>query len=407
MSSGGSEPSRWRGLAFGVTAATLCFALGVGAVEAALWLFAPVRYHEWLIWIPDGHIRGRPLPGQVIHTAAGHSVRINDLGFRGDDWEWTPAPGTLRIVALGGSSTFNFHAAGEQNTWPELLEARLSADLEMPVEVLNLGLPGFNASTSRINYVFTARPLHPHVAVMYHTWNDLKLFRRLEDGPQVFARTAPNKPLWQRIARATQIGRYARNALHELALTESESRYTSLEREGARAHQPADPRAFAWFRQSFADFIRLARADSVLPVVVSQGTLVRTETIRDPEVRRQILYDAVGMTLPVLDRTWSEASQVIEEVAREEGALFADGYGAIPADFEHFVDHVHMTDRGLHRLADELARVLLADTEFRQLAERVRSEGARGSADPAQPSTRSSSRSTPAAPIQDPTPRAR
>ena len=151
MSSGSSEPSRGRRLAFGVTAVALCLALGVGAVEGALWLFAPVRYHEWLVWIPDGHIRGRPEPGQVIHTANGYPVRINRFGFRGDDWEWAPAPGTLRIVALGGSSTFNFHASGEQGTWPELLEARLAAALEMPVEAITLGLPGFNASTSRVN----------------------------------------------------------------------------------------------------------------------------------------------------------------------------------------------------------------------------------------------------------------
>jgi hypothetical protein len=27
-------------------------------VEAARWVVAPVRYHEWLIWEPEGHIAG-------------------------------------------------------------------------------------------------------------------------------------------------------------------------------------------------------------------------------------------------------------------------------------------------------------------------------------------------------------
>ena len=41
------------------------------------------------------------------------------------------------------------------------------------------------------------------------------------------------------------VGRSSRNALHQLELTDAESRYTSMEREGARAHEPARRRAFA------------------------------------------------------------------------------------------------------------------------------------------------------------------
>src|SRR5262245_36218126 len=74
--------------------------------EGALWVFAPQPFDEWLVYIPDGRIRARAEPGQVVHTASGAEVRINRFGFRGPDYAWAPTPGTLRLLAFGGSSTF-------------------------------------------------------------------------------------------------------------------------------------------------------------------------------------------------------------------------------------------------------------------------------------------------------------
>ena len=51
----------------------------------------------------------------------------------------------------------------------------------------------------------------------------------------------PQRPLWERIARETQIGRRARNILFGLRAQVRENRYTSLEEEGERAHQPVGP----------------------------------------------------------------------------------------------------------------------------------------------------------------------
>ncbi len=68
--------------------------VGVILIEAGLWVLAPVRYHEWMLWIPDGHIQGRAAPNQAFRTADGYEVRINSLGFRGPEYNWRPAGGT-------------------------------------------------------------------------------------------------------------------------------------------------------------------------------------------------------------------------------------------------------------------------------------------------------------------------
>lgn len=367
-----SRPSRpWVArlalLGFGVLA-------GVVLAEATLWILAPVRYHEWMLWVPDGYIKGRAEPGQVVHTAEGHPVRINRLGFRGPDRDWVPAGGTLRLAAFGGSSTFCFDSSGEENTWPELLARKLSTALHMPVEVINLGLPGFDSFTSKVNYLVTGRALHPDVALLYETWNDLKKYRRLEQQPQVFTAVAASKPLWQRIARATQIGRHVRNLLAGRRLIRTENYYTSLEKEGERAHSPVQQVAYDWSRQSFRDFCVLTQADGVLPVLITQATIAVPENLQDHDYRLRMGTEVnwLGMTLSVLVDTWIEMNRILAEVAAQSGAVLVDGYAAVPHDFEHLNDHVHLTDRGCETLAEAIAAVLLKEPRFLEAAERVR-----------------------------------
>jgi lysophospholipase L1-like esterase len=68
-------------------------------------------------------------------------VRTNQQGFR--DAPFGPkAAGTLRILALGDSFAFG-HGVPVESAYPDLLEEMLSRP-DRPVEVLNLGVPGYN-----------------------------------------------------------------------------------------------------------------------------------------------------------------------------------------------------------------------------------------------------------------------
>jgi hypothetical protein len=149
-------------------------------VEIVLQIAAPVAFSDRLYWIFDGHVKARLEPNQPVVNTDGNTVQINRLGFRGKEWKWRPDPGTLRVVALGGSSTFCFQVSDDRHTWPAQLERELNARLDIPVEVLNLGLPGFDTSNSKVNYLFTGRALNPHVVLVYHTWNDMKFLRPIQ-----------------------------------------------------------------------------------------------------------------------------------------------------------------------------------------------------------------------------------
>lgn len=368
--------SRTRRVVFRLLLGMFAVAIALAISEVALWIIAPVPYSEWLVWEPEGHIRARPAPGQTVHTADGIPVRINKYGFRGPDYEYEKKPGTLRIVVLGGSAGFCFHASGREGTWAAILERNLSDRLEMTVEVVNLSLPGYDIFNSKLNYLCFGRAFGPDAVIVYHTWNDIKHFRSIPTKPYTPVSWVPNKPLWQRIARATQLGRRARHFLWNLSKRKMESAYQSVEGTKIGFDAPVDQRAFDWERQNFVDAVRMIQAADQLPILVSQAALATTESLKDPEVRFTLgdLPAVPKMTIPILAETWRQVSKIIEDVASETGAIFVDGYNLVPHDLIHLSDHVHLRDAGAARLAEVILETLLADDRFLERVTRVRAE---------------------------------
>lgn len=367
---------RLRRLSFRCLTLAAALAISTLVVEIFLWIIVPISYHEWMIWEPEGHIRARPMPNQLLYNAGGHLIRINQYGFRGPDYSYRKTPGTLRIEIFGGSAGFCFEASGRTASWPGALEQKLATRLDMPVEVINLSLPGFNVFNSKLNYLCFGRAFQPDAVIVYHTWNDMKSFRDLANRPYAPAGSVGNKPLWQRLARETQLGRRARNFLWARSMHQSENTYRVSEGTETGIDAPIDEKAIVWERQNFLDMVNFVQSDGRLAVLVSQAGLACRPNLDDPNIRftmGNVPY-MVGMTTPLTGDVWRKVSTVIENVASETGAIFIDGFGAVPSDLEHFHDVVHLRDAGSEVLAEKMATTLLADDRFGALVERVRAE---------------------------------
>jgi hypothetical protein len=81
-----------------------------------------VDYTGWLLKVPPSHIS------------------INQQGNRGPAWAPTPAPGVLRIAALGDSFTFG-QGVEIEDSFPAVMGRELDA-AGLKSEVLNFGVPG-------------------------------------------------------------------------------------------------------------------------------------------------------------------------------------------------------------------------------------------------------------------------
>jgi len=113
-------------------------------------------FYGWKSWTNDageGHSEKLDgyykFPPNKVLTAYGETpepVHINNHGFRGADFETVKAPKTLRVIALGESSTFGYEDP-DNGTYPYLLEQEFLHDGtgDRRVEVLNCGIPHVNS----------------------------------------------------------------------------------------------------------------------------------------------------------------------------------------------------------------------------------------------------------------------
>jgi hypothetical protein len=105
--------------------------LTLGLCEAALRLRAWLRFGTAATEIRDAMlVRDEeaglwvPRPGYEVKGAKIH-IKINSLGFRGDEFSKEKPPGTFRIIALGASTTFSAEASSNDAIWTALLQKKL------------------------------------------------------------------------------------------------------------------------------------------------------------------------------------------------------------------------------------------------------------------------------------------
>jgi lysophospholipase L1-like esterase len=115
-------------------------------------------------WSGRPHARG-------LHT--GVPVAFNSLGLRDAERTPQPAPGALRILAIGDSVTFGMGVAQEQ-TYPRQLESLLSRERGAPVEVLNMGMPGYNTRHQLAQLRELGLSLQPKIVVLGFLYNDVE-----------------------------------------------------------------------------------------------------------------------------------------------------------------------------------------------------------------------------------------
>jgi lysophospholipase L1-like esterase len=123
-----------------------------------------------------GHVR-LPLRGAFEETYARRpriTYRLGPLGFREPPFAERKAEGTLRIALIGDSYVF-----GSGVTVEGTLSSQLAAQLresypKLPIEVLNLGVPGHNLTSHVDLYAAAVERLAPDVVVLCLTLpNDL------------------------------------------------------------------------------------------------------------------------------------------------------------------------------------------------------------------------------------------
>lgn len=141
------------------------------------------RYYELYEWDRFRFYRLRPnvnaelldvfAPPRALERSR-WSVHTNSRGFRTPEFADAAAPGTVRIVVLGDSSTFGW-GVEHFETYAEQLGSALARRWSIDrsrIEILNLGVPGYSSFQGRVLLERVALDLDPDIIVWSYLSND-------------------------------------------------------------------------------------------------------------------------------------------------------------------------------------------------------------------------------------------
>lgn len=290
-------------------------------------------------------------------------VHIDSLGLRGPDVPLTAPAGTLRIVADGGSTTFDTAVSADDSTWPAQLGRALGAS-GRAVQVLNAGVPGHTVLDNLIRLQVELHRLAPDILLLHQGHNDLHaalLHERVQRHDDTPDEAVPMTPWRYWLSRHSVL--YGQLAAAWRAWTGRVRGERALPR-GNRV-LPLDSALLAGeqqFTRNLTAYVRSAQAMGIRVVLLEPVHVAIGDTLQRPVPRAA--YEAAFPVVPV-ERTlegYRRYRDVIRAVAQGTGADVIDpaGFGLDDPALYDSGDPMHLKDAGSRILGERLAAVLVA-----------------------------------------------
>lgn len=297
-------------------------------------------------------------------------IHINRNGFRGAETSAAKAPGIVRLMVVGSSTTFDPAVSGDQATWPARLQFWLTQLApNHPVEVINAGVPGYRVVDNVIRLETELFRYQPDVVVLYEGHNDL--FAALRGGHEPAGR-ATHTP--GELPVVTPWGRWL--SRHSLLYGKLVARLETLRfmSAGRRALATAPTAGSSdeamldagahQFAQDLTAFLAVARGVGTRVVIPE---MVHVSGVGTLDERDSTLLHVWSYTVPFASpetvlRGYVRYNAVLQEIAGHFGATWVPTHSfglAGPAWFETG-DPIHFNDRGADRMARGMADALVA-----------------------------------------------
>lgn len=299
-----------------------------------------------------------PKPGYEVKGANIH-IKINSLGFRGDEFSRAKPPGTFRIVCLGASTTFSAEASSNDAIWTHRLQEKLQKEYPgRRIEVINAAVGGYVADDNLRNLRHRVLPLDPDLVIYYEANNEIvRDTRELAVREGLISADGSRQPAWStalsRVSLLFDLA-YKNLAISARARSESGRRFDRV---------PGDlPARFI----GVLDQMRQELSARNIPLVLSTFIV---KYRRDQDRATQIanadvaFYYMPWMSIEGMLDAMDVYNAAILEYGRRAGVPVVDDRTAIPPDASHFTDCMHLADPGNEIMADRFARFLKATPE--------------------------------------------
>jgi lysophospholipase L1-like esterase len=365
----GRRLSSRKKLAFALIPAILTLIVLEGALRTRQW----IRYGSFATSVRDPMLEYDPKadlfvpkPGYELKGAR-LNIKINSLGFRGDEFERTKPPHTVRIAALGASTTFCAEVSDNHKTWPHRLQEKLAeAHPGVRFEVINTAVGGYTAAENLRNLTHRVLPLDPDLVIYYEGNNEI-----VKDTQQLaFDRgllTSGNpRSLVRTVSGYSLLFDLAYKNLAIVARRRTASAAQTIDR------VPPDlPNHFI----GQLDEMRRTLAPRDIPLVLS--TFIVKFRRNQPGETRIANADVEFYYMPwmsidgMLDAMDTYNQAILDYAARNRLPVVDDRESVSP-DAEHFSDAMHFVDKGAEAMADRFFRYLRTSDELQHAVAKAR-----------------------------------
>ena len=270
------------------------------------------------------------------------------------------SPHVIRVLALGGSTTYGSRLEREQ-AYPAVLGQMLEHRYpQAQFEIFNAGVPWHTSMHSLLRYVALYSDWEPDIVIVMHAFNDI--FQASEgklasggfrgDYGHFFG------ALGLRVNPRDQFTDDVRRLLVNNWL--SRTWYSDVfQREPAPERKPVDLlRALPSFSRNLCQLVRRANDDGADVVLLTQPSLYREEMSQE-EIGK-LFYDyyyrdyAVVPAIHEQSRAMENFNRTTRDVANSCGAMLVDLEQHIPRKTEYMYDDVHYTVSGANLVASKL-----------------------------------------------------
>jgi lysophospholipase L1-like esterase len=270
----------------------------------------------------------------------------NSRGFRRPEWR-DKKEGSIRIIALGGSTTYGMYSKDGSDVWPALLEKKLQARWGPGLEVLNLGVPAYTTHEIIGVTAMLLPTLSPDIVLLHVGANDaFAAAYPDEGGPDntTFRFSWNEKPIpgllmfLMRNSRLIRVlaSRYAvssRGYLPGDMIAAMQYRHPP-DREAVKNAAKATGK---YFRQNISSLVALIKDMKTMPVLLTHPL--------DPrwEYPKRVFYQCMV-------EAHKRNNRIIMEMAKLRSVPVVDLYAHM-RDEKYFVDAIHESHAGMEMKA--------------------------------------------------------
>ena len=326
------------------------FLLEIGARLWLNYLTTPEQYDRYVLFtsIDPKDFAFTPHPYLSYYPTPNYQKGLtshNSLGYRNDEFPLEKPSGVYRIVALGGSSTYDVSIKDNADTFTAQLERLLKEDYGYQnVQVINAGVPGYNSWEILVNLEFRVLDLDPDLVIIYENTNDVHA-RMVEPsayrGDDLGRRQAwqvPPVALWEHSALLRIVSRMM-NMSRQVSIDDfvSSPTYVSWPYESRLTEDNLDPAEILkenppiYFRRNLENMSAIAKEHDV--------TILLTTWAYSPYLKDYAAQD-------YYQHGFKENNDVVKEVAADQHIPLFDFAAVMPQDAKYWADGRHVNETG-------------------------------------------------------------